>query len=226
VPGSVFVFLNATEIFPYTKTSLEAFDVDAEIIGYNPSTQDWLSNINPSAGHDDEMKARLLIGASYAKPFDLTDDDMAQDLDDLLAAIAGNTTQSIGVRHAALKGSVSDARNNIKAREGGTRYTVSTRHAVKWGTCSAVFSCLTGTTCSYKIDVGKAPRGKCESRGGQSCCVSWSTYHVRALFFQRTWTNCNQDVKDQGDAKASCEGYGGDANGGDVCLSNRASGCT
>jgi len=198
----------ANDLFPHSKGNLSAWDVTVEFIGYNSSMQSWLTSINPAAGESDEYKAEMLLEVAYAKPFDQTDVDMVSDRESILAIVAGNTTTSL------LK------------RQHETTFRVATAHAVAWTTCSTVLACLSGTTCTYSLDVGKAPRSKCQSKGGQNCCISWSTYHVRALFFQRTWTNCDQDVHDDGLYKASCEGYGSSTQGGDVCLSNRATGCT
>ncbi|KAJ7252192.1 hypothetical protein C8J57DRAFT_1665008 [Mycena rebaudengoi] len=69
------------------------------------------------------------------------------------------------------------------------------------------------------------PRSQCQNQGGQNCCISWSTYKVQAGFFSTTWTTCNQEVNYDGDSSASCEGKSS-TQGGDVCLSNRATGCT
>ncbi|KAJ7676742.1 hypothetical protein DFH06DRAFT_1428467 [Mycena polygramma] len=101
----------------------------------------------------------------------------------------------------------------------------STRNPVRWSVCAAFFSCISGTTCTLAIQIGSAPRSQCQSQGGQNCCISWSTYNVRAGFFSTTWTSCNQEVTDDGYTSASCEGRS-TSQGGDVCLSNRATGCT
>lgn len=205
--GSSFIVEHyANELFPHSKGNLSAWDVSVEFIGYNSSMQSWLTSIDPTVGESDEQKAELLLGAAYAKPFDQTDMDMVSDRESILAIVDGNTS--------------------LLRRQQQTTFRTAATHAVVWGTCSAVMSCITGVTCGFSVDIGKAPRSKCQSQGGQNCCVSWSTYNVKAGFYQRTWTNCNAEVKDEGMTKASCEGYGSDSQGGDVCLSNRATGCT
>ncbi|KAJ7046153.1 hypothetical protein C8F04DRAFT_1322817 [Mycena alexandri] len=85
-------------------------------------------------------------------------------------------------------------------------FTVSTKNIVVWHTLLP-------------------PRSQCQSQGGQNCCISWSTYNVQVGFFSTTWITCNQEVNDDGDSSASCEGKS-TTQGGDVCLSNRATGCT
>ena len=144
--------------------------------------------------------------AAYAKPFETTDPDMTADVNAMLATIAGNATA-------------------LRKRDGSS-FQVATAHAVKWASCAGVLSCVSGTTCSFSLNVGQAPRSQCQSKGGQSCCISWSDHSIRAGFFSATWTNCNSEVKAQGKTSASCEGYGSAAQGGDVCLSSRADGCT
>ena len=196
----------ANDLFPNSKGNLSAWDVSVEFIGYNSSMQTWLTSIDPTVGESDEQKAEMLLSAAYAKPFDQTDLDMTSDRESILAIVAGNAP-------------------SLERRAEVTYRTAST-HAIAWSVCSGAMSCIAGYSCSFSIDVGKAPRSKCQSQGGQNCCVSWSTYNVRAGFFQRTWTNCDQEVRDEGLKKASCEGHGSSSQGGDVCLSNRATGCT
>ena len=187
---------------------MSKYDISAEFISYDAATQAWLSGLDPSTGKSDDEKAQIILSAAYAKPFDSTDPDMTGDRDDMLSAVAGKITSS------------------SLSKRAGSRFEVSTSHAVKWGVCSAVLSCLSGATCSFTQTINKAPRSKCQSAGGQSCCLSWSDYTVKAGFFQTTWTTCNNEVKAQGKTSASCEGYGSVSQGGDVCLSSRAAGCT
>lgn len=205
--GSSFVVEHyANDLFPHSKGNLSAWDVSVEFIGYNSSMQSWLTSIDPTVGESDEQKAELLLGAAYARPFDQTDMDMVSDRESILAIVDGNMS--------------------LLKRQQQTTFRTAAAHAVIWSTCSGAMSCIAGVTCGLSIDIGKAPRSKCQSQGGQNCCVSWSTYNVRAGFFQRTWTNCNEEVKDEGLTRASCEGYGSDSQGGDCCLSNRGTGCT
>ena len=206
VDDSIIITHDASDHFPDAIGDLSAFDVDVKYTGYDDATQEWLASLDPASGTTDEEKARILTEAAYAKPFDENDPDMTADVDAMLATIAGNTTA-------------------LDRRDGST-FRTSAAHAIVWTSCSAFFACVSGTTCNFSIDVGKAPRSQCQSQGGQNCCISWSSYNVKVGFFSRTWTNCNEEVKDAGISKASCEGYGGSAQGGDACLSNRASGCT
>ena len=158
-------------------------------------------------GYDAE-KAQIMLSVAYAKPFDATDPDMIGDRNNMLSAVSGNITSS-----------------SISKRQ-GSEFVVNTSHAVVWGLCSGILSCLSGTTCTFNRAIDQAPRSTCVSAaGGQSCCLSWSAYNVEEAFFQTTWTSCNSEVEALGVTSASCQGYGFSSEGGDVCLSNRADGC-
>ncbi|KAJ5492288.1 hypothetical protein N7453_010385 [Penicillium expansum] len=200
--------LHPADYFPDSKADLSAFDVDVRFVGYSPATESWLTALDPHSASSDEEKARMLTEAAYAKKYDENDADMAGDVESLLAHVAGNVTV---------------ANRGIEKR---SSFKTSAAHAVLWSACGTVFSCISGTTCQFDQQIGKAPRSHCEQQGGASCCVSWSTYTVRAGFFSSTWTACNQEVQAEQKRSASCEGYGTGDQGGDVCLSNRASGCT
>ncbi|KAJ5128376.1 hypothetical protein N7448_002094 [Penicillium atrosanguineum] len=218
IPGSVaqpFISDNSTDIiithvasdfFPNAKGDLSPFDVDVQYVGYDADTRLWLTALEPGSGTTDKEKAVLLTEAAYAKKFDESDSDMVEDVSALLAAVAGNTSSL--------------------EKRAGSSYSLSARHAINWGKCAAALSCLSGTTCRFNLNIGSAPRSRCESQGGSNCCISWSTYHVRAGFFSTTWTSCNSEVNAEKKASVSCEGHGSSAQGGDVCLSGRANGCT
>lgn len=196
----------ASDYFPNAKSDLSRFDVDVRFVGYDATTHSWLTGLDPASGGSDEEKAKMITAAAYAKPFDANDPDMTEDVNSLLGAINGNVTA-------------------VQKRDGSS-FRVAASHAVAWGTCGAVFSCLSGTTCTFSIAIGQAPRSQCQAQGKSTCCISWSDYNVRAGFFSTTWTTCNAEVNAQKRSLASCEGYGSSAQGGDVCLSNRANGCT
>ncbi|KAJ5412931.1 hypothetical protein N7465_005236 [Penicillium sp. CMV-2018d] len=187
----------AADYFPDTKADLSAFDVDVRFVGYSAATEAWLSSLDPHSASNDEEKARMLTEAAYAKKYE-NDPDMADDVESLLA-------------------------HGIEKR---SSFQTSAAHAVIWSVCGSVFSCISGSTCTFDQQIGRAPRSHCEQQAGSSCCVSWSTYTVRAGFFSSTWTACNQEVQAEQKRSASCEGHGTGDQGGDVCLSNRASGCT
>ncbi|KFY84539.1 hypothetical protein V500_09224 [Pseudogymnoascus sp. VKM F-4518 (FW-2643)] len=186
--NSVVVTHVASDYFPKAKGDLTRFNVDVRYVGYSPETQSWLANINPSSGKTDEETAILLIEAAYAHAFDPLNPDMAADLAALIAAIAGDAPPSTIERRSS--------------------FQVSVAHAVKWASCAGVFSCLSGTTCTFSLDIGKAPRSRCENQGGSNCCISWSNYNIRAGFFSTTWTTCNSEVQAEHKSDASCEGYG------------------
>ena len=206
--SSVTITHLASDYFPNAKGDLSPFDVDVQFTGFNATTQSWLAGLNPASGASDEEKARLMTAAAYAKPFDANDPNMTEDVDSLLAAVAGNATTA------------------VQKRTGTSYFTVAAGHAVVWHACQAFFGCVSGTTCTYSIAQNEAPRSQCQQVGSSTCCISWSNYNVQAGFFSTTWTTCNAEVTAQGDSSASCEGHGSSAQGGDVCLSNRATGCT
>jgi hypothetical protein len=205
-PTGLVITHKASDYFPHSKGNLAPFDVDVRYVGYPTATETWLSNLNPHSSSTDEDKARTLTEAAYAKKYDENDADMAGDVAALLAHVAGNSTE--------------------KRLSKRSSFSTSAAHAVLWSACGTFFSCISGTTCSFSQEIGKAPRSHCEQHGGSNCCVSWSNYNVRAGFFSTTWTACNEEVKAEGKSSASCEGYGSGDQGGDVCLSNRATGCT
>lgn len=207
--GGIILQHKATDYFPHAIGDIGGWDVSTRFTGFNSSMESWLTSLDPHSVKSDEAKAEILISAAYAKPFNAKDYDMVADKEALLGAVAGEHPDKVAQR--------------IEARF--SQYIISKSHVVLWHACSSFFSCISGTTCQFSIDVGKAPRSQCQNQGGQTCCISWSTYKVQAGFFSRTWTNCNSEVNNDHLDKASCEGKA-DNTGGDVCLSNRASGCS
>lgn len=195
----------ASEYFPHSKGDLSPFDIDVRFANYDTDTKSWLTGLDPHSGSTDEEKARMLTEAAYARKYDDNDVDMNEDVQSLLAAVAGNATTTLAKR---------------------SNFVTDSRHAVIWSACASFFSCISGTTCSFDLQTNKAPRSHCEQHGGSNCCISWSTYNVRVGFFSTTWTACNNEVQAEHKTKASCEGYGSGDQGGDVCLSDRANGCT
>ncbi|MDI1490761.1 MAG: hypothetical protein OHK93_001965 [Ramalina farinacea] len=206
-PGSFIITHNVSDFFPHSKSDLTPFDVDVQFMGYNASTQSWLTGLDPASGSSDKEKAQIITAAAFAKPFDTNDPDMTADVNSLLAAVNGNATI-------------------LHKRQPGSSFLTGSGHAVRWAACASFFSCVSGTTCQFQLTIGSAPRSQCQAVGGSNCCISWSNYNVRAGFFTSTWTTCNDEFVAQQLTDGSCEGYGGDAQGGDVCLSNRAGGCT
>lgn len=206
IEDSKFVITHmASDYFPNAIGDLKKFDVDVEYVGYSADTQSWLTNLDPSSAATDEEKAMRLTEAAYARPYNADDADMVADVQSILAAVAGTEITPV------------ERRSNFK---------LDGHHTVRWGACASFFSCVTGTTCGFGLTVNKAPRSRCQSQGGVNCCISWSTYNVRVGFFSTTWTACNSEVAAEHKTDVSCEGYGSDGQGGDVCLSDRASGCT
>ncbi|KAL9582187.1 MAG: hypothetical protein Q9212_003441 [Teloschistes hypoglaucus] len=209
---------SASDYFPDAKGDMSLFDVNVRFAGYNASTQSWLESLNPADATSDLDKAKMITAAAYAKPYDANDADMINDVDSMMAAIDGKPTTLVARGF--------DLGFDDLERRQLPRFVVSAAHAVTWASCAGVYDCLSGKTCGLGFNPGKAPRSDCVQRGGSNCCISWSDYSVRVGFFTTAWTRCNQEVNAEHKVSASCEGYGGRGDGGDVCFSNRANGCT
>ncbi|KAF8212924.1 hypothetical protein K438DRAFT_1416830, partial [Mycena galopus ATCC 62051] len=193
--GGIVVTHKAADYFPHAVGDLSAWEISTRFTGYNSTMESWLASLNPHSGATDQDKAKTLMSVAFAKPFDPSDKDMVNDMQGLLDTVAGKTTST-----------AVDKRNS--------QFVVSASHIVLWHACAAFFSCVSGATCSFNLQIGQAPRSQCQSQGGQNCCISWSTYNVQAGFFSTTWNTCNQEVSDDGDTSASCEGKSS-AQGGD-----------
>ncbi|KAJ7859835.1 hypothetical protein B0H14DRAFT_2577000 [Mycena olivaceomarginata] len=113
----------------------------------------------------------------------------------------------------ALLDTVAGRTTSTAVAERDAQFIVSASHVVLWHACAAFFS------------LAKHRAASARARAARTACISWSTYNVQAGFFSTTWTACDQEVSDDGDSSASCEGKSS-TQGGDVCLSNRATGCT
>ena len=133
---------------------------------------------------------------------------MTADVNARLATIAGDATA-------------------LKKRD-GSFFQVAGSHAIKWATCAGVLSCLSGKGCTLDIKYDKAPRSLCQSQGDSNycICISWSDYSVNAGFFDTAWIECDNEIQSQGMSKVSYQGEGSSFEGGDVCLSDRSTGCT
>ncbi|KAJ7730418.1 hypothetical protein B0H16DRAFT_1773862 [Mycena metata] len=167
--GGIVVTHNAADYFPHAVSDLSPWDISARFTGYNSTMESWLTSLDPHSGATDEDKAKTLISVAFAKPFNPNDKDMANDVQTLLDAVAGKTTSTLAV---------------VDKRD--LTATVSSSHVVVWSACTAFFSCVSGTTCSFNLAIGSAPRSQCQSQGGQNCCISWSTYSVQAGLFSTT----------------------------------------
>jgi hypothetical protein len=123
--------------------------VDVRYVGYTPATESWLTAINPHGGASDEDEARMLT--YLAKKYDDNDVDMSNEVQALLAHVAGNSTSAIEKRSS---------------------FVTSAAHAVIWEACNGFFACIAGETCTFDQDIGKAPRSHCESHGRSNCYIS------------------------------------------------------
>ena len=108
----------------------------------------------------------MITEVVYVKLFNASDLDITKDVKNILAAVASNLTTL-------------EKRQRII-------FQTAAAHAVKWAKCASVLSCLSGATCGFSLETNKAPRSHCQVEGGSSCCISWSTYNVKAAFFSTT----------------------------------------
>ena len=202
----------ASDYFPHAKGDLSAFDVHTRFLGYNDTTQSWLTGLNPASGNSDEEKAKMMTEAAYAKPFDDNDQDMTEDVDSLLAAVAGMSSAAPQKRH-----------------DDGSQFLTSYRHAVHWPSCADALSCMSGVTCHFDLDIDSKPRNQCQKVNKHKCCVGWSTYFTERDLFSTTWNKCDELIRTEQLTHASCKGYGsfdlGNRNHGSVCFSDRATRC-
>jgi hypothetical protein len=97
------------------------------------------------------------------------------------------------------------------------QFTWAADYAINLVSCSAFLSCISGTTCGFDLTVDSVPRSRCESQGVHVV--------VDVLdFFEYAWITCYYSRSGDID---SCEGHDeGSCQGGDVCFSNGANGCT
>lgn len=213
-PSGFTIYIKASDYFPRSKADLSPFDIDVYFGNFDAATKSWLTALDPNTGTTDEEKARIITEISYARQFDANDTEMAQDVQSLLAAVAGNSTTATAIPPPSLS-----------ANADLPYFVVGTKHVVKWAGCTPFYQCVTGYLCPFPLNPSYPPRNHCERHGGSLCCISWSNYNVVNWFFERTWTACDQEVRDRGLAKASCEGYGADVARGNICLSNRPRHC-
>jgi len=194
------------KLFPDVPYQLSGFDLDVGYTNYNQTlfqrVAESLSNEDLSFNDKIATTVTVLYGKEYHKG---ADTEMDTDFTRLYEAVHPSYFKQL------------DARSNAYV-------DWSRKYAINLVTCRAFLSCISGVTCGFYVTIDKAPRSRCESQGGQNCCLSWATYTVKAGFFQVTWTDCYNSRPANVE---SCEGYdNGSGNGGDVCFSNRATGCT
>jgi len=196
-----------SDLFSDVTSPLSGFDLDVGYTNYNTTlfqkiADDLAAHKNNSLLDKLAAVVSVLYGKEYRQGID---PEMDEDFHRLNSTVHPGNYNSLDTRANAY-------------------VTWATSHAINLGTCAAFLSCISGTTCSFFVTIGKAPRSRCESQGGQNCCMSWADYNVQAGFFKVTWTTCyNSRPADN----ESCEGHdNGSGNGGDVCFSNRSTGCT
>ncbi|KAK6844163.1 hypothetical protein PG995_014273 [Apiospora arundinis] len=201
----VHVTIDADKVFADTPANLTGFSIDTGYTNYNETFFHKLAEDLSTRNGTLETKVGAVVSALYGKEYTDSEADMHEDYDRLLQMAHPASAQAL------------ISRNN-------PFYTWSKGHLIKLTTCAGFLSCISGTTCTFYVTINKAPRSRCENQGGQNCCMSWANYQVRAGFFQATWTSCYRSRPDDNE---SCEGHdNGSGNGGDVCFSNRATGCT
>jgi hypothetical protein len=199
------VTIDAAKLFPGAATDLSGFNVDVGYTNYNVTLFDKVAHDLEDAHASPDAKVAAVVSALYGKEY-RTGASADHDEDHHRLAVMANPSA-----HGAL-----DERDSYVAWAAG--------HAINLVTCAGFLSCISGASCNFYVTVNQAPRSRCENQGGENCCMSWANYDVKAGFFKATWTTCYSSRPSDTD---SCEGYdNGGGNGGDVCFSNRATGCT
>lgn len=75
---------------------------------------------------------------------------------------------------------------NVTALQKCDSSVIDTAHAVESSVYTDVFSCLSGTTCCFDLDVGISPRSQCVKQVDQNYYISRSDYNTRETFFSTT----------------------------------------
>jgi hypothetical protein len=123
--------------------------VDVRYVGYTPATESWLTALNPHGGASDEDKARMLT--YFAKKYDDNDVDMSNEVQALLAHVAGNSTSAI---------------------EKWSSFVTSAAHAVI-GKRARVSLLVSPARLALSIRILERRRaGHCELQGRSNCCIS------------------------------------------------------
>lgn len=199
------VAVSMAKLFPTAAiANLTGFDLDVGYTNYNTTLFQKIANDLGNTKGTLESKAGAVVSALYGKEFTFGDDSEMDEDYSRLATVA---------------------HPNFSLQARGFPYiTWATSNAIKLTTCAGFFSCISGQSCQFYVTVKHAPRSRCESQGGENCCMSWANFDVQAGFFKATWTSCfNRRPHD----KESCEGHDNHSgNGGNVCFSNRSKGCT
>ncbi|KAI4859328.1 hypothetical protein F4820DRAFT_174130 [Hypoxylon rubiginosum] len=198
------VTIDAALVFPGTPADLSGFSIDAGYTNYNESFFHKVAD-DLEASSTLEAKVVAVVAALHGKEYLDSDSDMLENYNRLLQMAHPGTAAAL------------IARNN-------PYFTWAKSHVIALTTCAGFLSCVSGSSCNFYVTVNKAPRSRCENQGGENCCMSWANYDVKAGFFKATWTTCYNSAPDNNE---SCEGHdNGSGNNGDVCFSDRASGCT
>ncbi|KAJ5765396.1 hypothetical protein N7520_004955 [Penicillium odoratum] len=124
---------------------LSPFDADCLFSSYDADTRAWLISLDPASATTDEGKAVIVTEAAYPKKFDANDLDMVEDVEFMLAQVAGNTT-------------------SLGERTGSSTFSASSRHVVYGALARPFFHAL----------VEKAVALTFDGRGSsQQVCVPW-----------------------------------------------------
>ncbi|KAI1768965.1 hypothetical protein GGR53DRAFT_318119 [Hypoxylon sp. FL1150] len=198
------VTIDVAKLFPGTPANLSGFSIDAGYTNYNESFFHKVAD-DLAANSTIEAKVSAVVGALHGQEYLESNSDMLENYNRLLQMAHPGSAAALMARDNAY-------------------ITWAKSHAIALGTCAGFLSCVSGSSCNFYVTINKAPRSRCENQGGQNCCMSWANYDVKAGFFKATWTTCYNSAPDNTE---SCEGHdNGSGNGGDVCFSNRATGCT
>jgi hypothetical protein len=199
------VTVDASKMFPGAAADLSGFSLDVGYTNYNVTLFDKLAHDLENAHSTPAIKVAAVVSALYGQEY-RTGFSAEHDEDHHRLSVMANPSAH---------GSLAERQSYVAWASG---------HAINLVTCAGFLSCISGTTCNFYVTINQAPRSRCENQGGQNCCLSWANYDVKAGFFKATWTTCYNSRPSDTD---SCEGYdNGGGNNGDVCYSNRSTGCT
>lgn len=96
--SGVVVTHRAADVFPHALGDVSPWDLAVRFTGYNASMESWLTGLDPKRGATDDERARILLAASYARPYDDADADMAADKEALLRAVGGEAPRDLVAR--------------------------------------------------------------------------------------------------------------------------------
>jgi hypothetical protein len=196
------VTIDVAKMFPGAAADLSGFNLDVGYTNYNVTLFDKIAHDLANAHASPATRIAAVVSTLYGKEYRAgVSADYDEDHHRLTVMASSAEHGDLGERDA---------------------YAVwSGSNAINLSTCGNYLGCISGATCPFYVAPSQAPRSRCENQSGQNCCLSWANYNVQAFFFAQAWNLCNNGLSN------SCEAHdNGAGGGGDVCFSNRATGCT